>query len=128
MSNRGQGGLLFAWLPAVLYMGLIWALSSLRLTGVPIDLVPFRDKGAHFLEYAGLALLVAHAVLRTWPAHRWPRLYLAAVWIAAGWGLADELHQAFVPGRSADVRDLLADLAGASVGAGARLLYERFRA
>ena len=34
------------------------------------------------------------------------------------YGVSDELHQAFVPRRSPDVMDVLADLAGGALGAG----------
>lgn len=48
-------------------------------------------------------------------------LYLAtgrawlAVLLASLYGVSDEVHQAFVPGRSADLLDWLADTAGAAV-------------
>ena len=34
------------------------------------------------------------------------------------YGFSDEIHQRFVPGRVADVRDLIADTIGALVGVG----------
>jgi VanZ family protein len=40
--------------------------------------------------------------------------------LTMAWGLFDEIHQAFVPGRSADVLDLGADALGALVGTAAR--------
>jgi VanZ family protein len=47
---------------------------------------------------------------------------LAAVALAAGYGLSDELHQSLVPGRQASGADVLKDLGGAAAGA---LLYRR---
>lgn len=110
-----------AWLPALLYMGLIWAVSSMELPDLPIARFPLRDKGVHALEYAGLALVVTHAVLRTWPDRSRVRLALVAVLVTCAWGVLDEIHQAFVPGRSSDVLDLVADIAGAIAGTSARL-------
>lgn len=117
-----------AWLPAVLYMALIWALSSIELPDLPLARFPFRDKGIHAVEYAGLALFVAHAALRTWPDRSRLRLGAVAILITSGWGVLDEIHQAFVPGRSADVADLVADLAGAIAGTAARVALSSIRA
>ena len=111
---------MLAWLPAALYMALIWALSSIALPELPIDSVPLRDKGVHFLEYGALGLLVAHATLRTWPHRSAARTLPLAVLICVAWGVLDEIHQAFVPGRSADVLDLVADTLGTVSGAGLR--------
>jgi len=44
---------------------------------------------------------------------------VVGVLIAAAYGATDELHQYFVPGRQADVADLLADAIGAIAAAGA---------
>lgn len=124
MASRRD--IVVAWLPAALYMLLIWVLSSLHLTDFPVRELPLHDKGVHFVEYAVLGLLVAHASLRTWPRHAPLRTLGVAVLIALGWGVLDEIHQAFVPGRQADVWDLVADAVGAASGAalrfGARLL------
>ncbi|UJR81188.1 VanZ family protein [Sandaracinus amylolyticus] len=116
-----------AWLPAVLYMALIWALSSIALPELPIDHLPLRDKGVHMIEYAVLAFLVAHASLRTWPDRTRARVAAVAVLVTCGWGVLDEIHQAFVPGRATDAIDLLADVVGAIVGSTARLVVSSFR-
>jgi VanZ family protein len=79
--------------------------------------LPGLDKVVHAVLYALLAFLAARA-FATLPALKSPRVL---VWAAAGfailYGLSDEVHQAFVPGRSADIWDLAADAAGAVVGA-----------
>ena len=99
-------------------MVLIWALSSLsHVNMIDVDDFPLRDKGAHFIEYTGLAVLVAYAAFRTWPDRAVLRVLLAAVIITTGWGVLDEFHQAFVPERSPDPADALADLLGAITGA-----------
>ena len=41
------------------------------------------------------------------------RIAAVAIAITVGHGMGDEFHQWFVPGRSADLRDLAADGAGA---------------
>ncbi len=108
-----------AWLPAALYLALIWWLSSQQLV-FPLDRIPWRDKGLHAIEYGVLGACFAEAVWITWhplrtSARGLPAAILAWLFTAAS-GLLDELHQAYVPGRSADIRDLAADTLGAAVG------------
>ena len=118
---------MLAWLPALAYMAAIWAISSLSLGPLPLDRFPLRDKGIHFLEYGLLGFLVAHAAFRTWPRHaRW-RTAAVAIWITVLWGLLDEIHQAFVPGRESELLDVVADGAGALAGTVLRRLLSRVR-
>lgn len=115
MTTRGQIAL--AWLPALVYMGVIWALSSTQLTSLPLSRFPFGDKGIHFVEYTILGFLVAHATLRTWPRHHPVRTALLAIFITCAWGFVDEIHQGMVPGRTSEALDLVADFSGATAGA-----------
>jgi len=105
-------------------MGLIWTLSSFTFDA-PIEHVPLRDKGVHFAEYGMLGFLVAHATLRTWPGHHVLRTAALAICITVLWGWLDEIHQAFVPGRSSDALDLVADTIGAVAGTSARVILHR---
>lgn len=69
---------------------------------------------AHLCEYAVLGALLANA----W---RWrlalPWATWAAVLCASLYGITDEIHQIFVPGRVADPLDWLVDTCGAALGA-----------
>ena len=56
----------------------------------------------------------------------WLRVALFAVLAGVLWGVLDEIHQAFVPGRSADLLDLVADSVGIVIGTGARTLLHHF--
>lgn len=118
LSGRARTTL--AWVPAALYMALIWLISSLALTDVSVSRFPFGDKGVHFVEYGVLGFLVAHAALRTWPRHLPWRTAALAVFLTVVWGFVDEIHQAFVPGRESEALDVLADGAGAVLGVAAR--------
>ena len=95
------------WLPALAWAALLFAFSAQPRLG--IDLEHGSDKLAHFLAYAVLGALLAHATTRT----GWPPAAARALGIA--YGASDEVHQFFVPGRSSDVRDWLADAAGVIV-------------
>lgn len=77
------------------------------------------DKFFHFGVYAVLALLSARAVGRRSPGLSPGARMLAAVLVASAYGLTDECHQAFVPGRSPELLDFLADTLGGLVGAAA---------
>jgi VanZ family protein len=109
------------WLLLVGLCGLIFWQSSGPL---PLDTPspPGLDKIAHAAVYALLAWLAARA-FATLPLKR-PAGWVpwAAAVFATLYGLSDEVHQSFVPGRSADAWDLLADAAGAAIGA---LYYRR---
>jgi len=66
------------------------------------------DKVAHFAVFGFLGTLVYRAGGPKWPA--W-----LAVLLVSAFGVTDEWHQSFVPGRSCDVFDWLADTAGAAL-------------
>ena len=112
------------WLPVIAYMAMIVVASA--QSGPPIDMedVPLHDKGAHFVEYAVLAILIANA-LTTRHLSKGESLtrragFKLSTWtigLATIWGYLDELHQAFVPGRFSDSHDLLADFLGSIAGA-----------
>jgi VanZ family protein len=113
--------LLWAWLPVAAYMLLIWTLSAIPHQ-VDLGMLPFQDKGAHFLEYGALGCLFAHAVRGTWLRWHARLVFLVAVVGSSLWGVSDEIHQAFVPGRNSDPQDLIADAIGAFAGACAYLI------
>ncbi|MCA9576817.1 MAG: VanZ family protein [Polyangiales bacterium] len=129
-GERGHGppsrrDVLRAWAPAVAYMGLIFGLSSMHLQAQIIEQLPFRDKLVHTIEYAVLGGLCAYATRRTWPLHAALRTSLLGAFLAVAFGVSDEIHQSFVPGRNADVNDILADVLGASLGVLVAAYWER---
>ena len=104
------------WGPAWATMVLIFVLSSISELG-PIP-GGVDDGVAHALQYAVLAALL----LRGLAGARWRgvkvRAAALAVLLATLYGVTDEAHQWFVPGRTAEVTDLVADALGAAVAAG----------
>ena len=117
-----RGPLLSAWLPPAPYCVLIWWLSSQVLDFALIAAVPLRDRGIHFLEYGALGLMIARAVQVTWGP--WGmRGSMFAVLLSVALGLLDEFHQLFVPGRTGEILDLLADGAGVCVAVGLHALW-----
>lgn len=71
----------------------------------------FIRKSAHFSEYFIFSLLVLRGIRAGRPGARlaWT---LAVIAIVAGYASLDELHQYFVPGRTAAVGDVLIDTSG----------------
>ncbi len=92
----------------------IFAASSLSSPPVPGG----ADKPWHALAYGGLSILIVRALTRGLPARITPANFLVAVSLAAFYGVTDEVHQMFVPGRTASIDDLIADTIGACIGAG----------
>jgi VanZ family protein len=80
--------------------------------------LPHVDKVMHFLLYAVLGFLLARA-MRTPVQRPRPRFgagaLLAAFAAIALFAAADEWHQRWVPGRSTDILDWCADLAGGTL-------------
>jgi VanZ family protein len=106
-----------AWGLAVAWAVLIFVLSSIPGEALaPVQLFVGVDKAAHASVYAVLGACVLLAARRTWNLSSRTGVLLAAA-LAAGYGITDELHQLFVPGRSADGLDVVADGLGALLGA-----------
>lgn len=107
-------------------MALIFVVSSFEIEVPGIRHIPLRDKGIHFVEYAVLGWLCARASRRSWPSASAWRTAAFAVFVSVLWGLSDEIHQAFVPGRSPELSDVVTDLFGSIAGAaGSHLLSNR---
>lgn len=104
------------WGPVVAYMALIYTLSSFSINAPAIRQLPFQDKLVHFIEYGVLGWLTIRAARGSWPAHSLWRHVGFALFLSVVWAISDELHQSLVPGRFAELADLVADSLGASAG------------
>src|SRR5690349_1643138 len=98
-----------------------WALVIFVLSSIPGAAFPHSklfsyDKLLHAGVYAVLGAFTFMALPRSWSL-RTSVLVLAAGAITTLYGFSDEFHQIFVPGRSADLRDVLADCVGGFLGA-----------
>jgi hypothetical protein len=76
---------------------------------------PGSDKLAHVLLYAGLAALIRVGLVRSDAGVSARIRRLAPLGFAVLYGISDEIHQLFVPNRSFELLDLLADAAGATI-------------
>ena len=100
------------WAPVVLYMAAIFYVSSVSDPPIPSG----TDKSLHGLAYLGLAIVVVRAVAGGLPGRIDVWAGTMAMLITVGYAVTDEVHQMFVPDRSAEMYDLLADAAGATAG------------
>lgn len=98
----------------VLYMIAIWIMSGLphdTIMDLPNNTVDlFVKESLHLVEFAILYGLIALAFLAN--DKLTPFVSLAAAVFASFYGLADEIHQAFVPYRSATLIDAIKDVTG----------------
>lgn len=100
-------------------MAVIFAASSRSDVGV-FGAIP--DWTTHGAAYLALAALLCRALARGVGRPVSGASALLAVALASFYGVSDEYHQSFVPGREASAADAAKDLAGAALGA---LLYRR---
>ena len=103
------------WLPVLVYVAIIFSVSSIaNLT--PPGHWKNADKLSHLIEYSALGFLLVRAFFgsRIFPAI----LPCALLAVSAGLatGLADEIFQAGIPGRISSVEDFRADALGIFIG------------
>lgn len=104
--------LLFLWMTTIFVLS---AQSSLPTQ----DLFAGQDKLAHFLAYGLLGVLLSRS-LRPMKVETWQRIILITG-LTTLYGISDEYHQSFVPGRDVSALDVLADGVGGFLAA--QVLY-----
>ena len=100
---------------ALSWASLIFYLSSQSGTDTP-PLFFGQDKLFHFIAFGTLGFLLMGVAKATTQGYK-PRQVWLAVALVALYGVLDEFHQHFVPGRVADFYDVIADLIGGMFGA-----------
>jgi VanZ family protein len=112
-KNEGYS-LLWLWGPVIMYCALIFTLSAQQDLSPPQ--FPSSDKLAHFLVYSVLGILWARAAQASWPHWTFSLLLLSTMFFTGLYGVMDEWHQLYVPGRFSDWHDALADVCGGTIG------------
>lgn len=107
--------LLNYWLPPVLWAGLIFTFSSFSTVKTSEFFLGdfLLKKTAHIIEYGVLATLLYRAMINS-KVEKKKAMWVAVV-TAVLYGITDEIHQSFTPGRGPAVRDVLIDALGASL-------------
>lgn len=99
-------------LPVLLAMGAIFYQSHQPGNSFSLPEIDHVDKLLHSLVYAVLALAFLFALPPQWRRQRpWLAGWVTVLFCLL-YGISDEVHQAFIPGRHAGIDDLAADVAG----------------
>lgn len=112
----GYKNFFYYWFPVIIYCALIFIQSS-RPAPEIIPAITHLDKLLHAGAYALLSALFFRAYRTTRYRDRTNYIVIFSILSAGLYGISDELHQHFVPYRSADIQDALADIAGSAIGA-----------
>jgi VanZ family protein len=116
MTKNHTNHFLRYWFPVLLYCTVIFVQSSFPSPEQTPNILHF-DKILHFFAYALLGMFFLRALRNTTMGYREGLVYVLAVLLTGIYGATDELHQYFVPMRSADWWDLFADFLGGCFGA-----------
>jgi VanZ family protein len=103
--------------PVLIYMGLIFYLSSIPLGFLEIFYFDPTKFTLHIAEYSILGFLLFRANNNK----------ILSLFIGSVYGLGDEIHQNFVPFRVFSVFDIIADVIGVSVGIALFFLIKKFK-
>jgi VanZ family protein len=101
--------------PAAVAMGTIFFLSHQPGDSLSLPEIPGVDKVAHMAAYGFLAATLLVAFTDQQKNTRPKRVLWLTVLLCVLYGISDEFHQSFVPGRSSSFLDVLADCAGAVI-------------
>lgn len=135
MKNSNLRSQLLRWAPPVGWMALIFVLSSDSHSNAATKEVFgsanfYARKCAHMSEYGILFFLVQSALRSSEKTEKlssveragseqdgawFPLRYVVALLTAILYACTDEWHQSFVPGRSAEIKDVVIDSSGAMI-------------
>ncbi len=107
---------LWVWGPALVWMAVTFYISHQSVVSIPMGA---PDYVAHGVSYAGLGVMLMRGFAGgRLSAMSW-RFVLLATLVGGLYGVSDEFHQSFIPGRYPSVSDIIADTVGALIGASA---------
>jgi len=102
-------------IPAILVMAALFKLSTLPGNDPLLNSIHFSDKIEHFIAYFVLGITFCIWI----PSKKWfakPVVYgIIVIVLCTLFGISDEFHQTFVPGRSGDLYDLAVDSAASVI-------------
>lgn len=104
VSDRGR---LADWILVAITLGVqFWGLYSPRLPDLGAGAIPFADKAGHLLMFA----------LATWALLRVVGIRVVLTLMAVQLVTSEVIQAVYLPGRTGDVLDALADAVGIAVG------------
>ena len=113
------------WLPVIAWLSAIFIGSSIgnvpRVGDETTD--GFVHRAAHLLEFAVLGALTLRALSKAQPVTK--REMIVTMIVVVLYGVSDEFHQRFTPGRSSEGTSVLFDVAGGLIGVWAYRWWRR---
>lgn len=110
---RGWKGFALHLLPLLLYCALLFVVSGMPPPPTPDLGIDWGDKVIHAGAFFVMGLLAYRAAVWLFPEKKKGTQILLAVCFTSLYGATDEVHQYFVPERSSDILDWVADTVGA---------------
>jgi len=104
-----------AWFPAAAWMALIFIVSSVPGEKIPA-VFPSQDVLFHGLCYGILGLFCYRGLKFSGTGLPKAGLIAVSTLLCILYGISDEFHQSFIPGRTATVFDVSVDAAGSFAG------------
>lgn len=111
----------------LLYAILIFVQSSIPGDSLPDMVLTISDKVIHFGMYFVFFVLVFISIYHFKNIHSNKFVFFYSFMITILFGAFDEIHQYFVPNRSCDIFDFIADAIGALAGILIILIYLQIR-
>lgn len=103
------------FLPVILWAGVIFAFSSQPTGGA--SQIEWQDfiikKSAHIFVYFVLSVLLYRSMINSGVQKK--KAMYTAILLCMFYGVTDEFHQSFTPGREPTLRDVIIDTIGASL-------------
>ncbi|MCM8795222.1 MAG: VanZ family protein [Candidatus Omnitrophica bacterium] len=113
--NKRITGIIRFWLPVYVWMGIIFYFSSLPAEAIP-HLFFYQDIFFHLFNYFLLVYFFSRAIKNTFYSLSFKKRVYFCIIFGIIYGLSDEFHQFFVPGRDMSMGDLLFDGLGSLLG------------
>lgn len=113
--------------PAILFAITIFVVSSGPMPDLPKLGIQWEDKILHFIAYALLGFSIILFIKANFQKTDKKHIIIWSIIITSLYGLSDEIHQYFVPGRCSEFLDWLADFLGACFSAGIFLFFKTKR-
>ncbi len=101
--------------PAIFFAALIFIFSSLPGDKLPEIRFDLGDKFIHAIVFGLFGIFLYHAFRFS---RSISKPYLATLFVGIVYAVLDEIHQLFVPGRSCEIGDFIADSLGIIIFAG----------
>lgn len=113
-------------IPAIVVMIGIFALSALPSNDPLLKTFEFSDKIKHFIAYFVLGITFCLWITtKKWNSKPFIFSFIV-VMLCTVFGVIDEFHQSFVPGRSGnDLGDLIADIMGGTIAPFIYILFHK---